>query len=72
MATKALYRKTRSGYDEEFKNRRLRSFVVLNKAKQGKGQLTLSLNVRQVQVQKQETWWKNLFLYSLRKYCVMG
>ena len=72
MATKALYRKTRSGYDEEFKNRRLRSFVVLNKAKQRKGQLTLSLNVRQVQVQKQETWWKKLFLYSLRKYCVMG
>ena len=58
IATKALYRKTRSGYDEEFKNWRLRSFVVLNKAKQGKGQLTLCFNVRQVQVQNQETWWK--------------
>ena len=41
MATKALYRKSRSGYDEEFKNRSLRSFVVVNKAKQGKAQVTL-------------------------------
>ena len=29
------------GYDEEFKNRSLRSFVVVNKAKQGKAQVTL-------------------------------
>ena len=41
MATKVLYKKTRSGYDEEFKNRRLRGFVVISKAKQGKGQVTL-------------------------------
>ena len=41
MAAKVLYKKTRSGYDEEFKNRSLRSFVVVNKAKQGKAQVTL-------------------------------
>ena len=43
MATKVSYRKIwsgcdyRSGCDEEFNNRRLRSFVMVNKAKQEKG-----------------------------------
>lgn len=40
MATKVSYRKIRSGCDEEFNNRRL-FFVMVNKAKQEKGQVTL-------------------------------
>ena len=70
MAAKALYRKTRSGYDEEFKNRRLRSFVVLNKAKQRKEQVTFCFKCEASVSSK--TSWKRLLLYLLRKYCVMG
>ena len=55
MATKVSYRKIRSGCGEEFNNRRLFFFVMVNKAKQEKGQVTkFALNVRQLQVQKQE------------------